>query len=415
MAGRFSRLHIVLGLLLLLAVGLAGLMAVANARYSQLDQALQVMAHVKMRYVETAPLADLFRAYLRTGTIDGMLASLGDPYTRFLPPTEYRELRVQTNGTFGGIGVILNYHEQDKTILIMKALSGSPGETAGLTRGDRILAINGRPTKEMSVDEAVAAIRGPAGSAVRLTIIRGEKGAASKTWDVKITRANIKLPSVEWEIVNDAKAGKIAFITLSQFSERTTAELEEALQAADLARVKGVILDLRYNPGGLLDAAIGVASKFLDGGTVMYMLKRNGIRQPFLAEPQATRRHYPLVLLVNQWSASAAEIVAGALKDRHAATLVGAKTFGKGVVQEVVPLSRGAALSVTVARYLTAGGRSINKIGIEPDEEVDIPGVMDRAMQGGKLDELLRLERMQRDRAFEILRARAAKPAAAAS
>ena len=318
---------------------------------------------------------------------------------------------MQTNGTFGGIGVILNH--QDKSIVIMKAIKGSPGMEAGLRRGDLIVKINGHATAEMTSDEAVAAIRGPAGTIVTLTISRGE-GSAVKVWDVKITRANIKLPTVEWEFIDDSQAGRIAFITLSQFSERTVSELEEALQAADTGHARGIILDLRYNPGGLLDAAIGVSSKFLDGGVVMYMLKRNSLRKPYYAEP-ATQRHYPLVILVNQWSASASEIVAGALKDRHVATLVGAKTFGKGLVQEVVPISRGSALSVTVAKYLTAGARSINKIGIEPDVVVDIPGAMERAMKNGKADELLRMERMQRDRAIEVLRAKLAAPVAAAS
>ena len=219
---------------------------------------------------------------------------------------------------------------------------------------------------------------------------------------------------MEWEFLDDPQAGRIALITLSQFSERTASELEEALQAAERNHTRGIILDLRYNPGGLLDAAIGVSSKFLDGGVVMYMMKRNSLRRPYYAEP-AIPRHYPLVILVNQWSASASEIVAGALKDRQVAILVGAKTFGKGVVQEVVPISRGSALSVTVAKYLTAGARSIDKIGIEPDVTVDIPGAMERAMKNGKVDELQRLERMQRDRAVEILRAKLAPPVAAAS
>lgn len=409
MAGHAKR-YIILGLILVV-VGFAVALAAADARYGRLDQAIQVIAQVKMRYVEQVSAANLFRAYLRTGTIDGMLATLSDPYTRFLKPADYRELRVQTNGTFGGIGVILNH--QDKSIVIMKAIKGSPGMEAGLRRGDLIVKINGHPTADMTSDEAVAAIRGPAGTSVTLTISRGE-GATVKVWNAKITRANIKLPTVEWEFLDDPQAGRIALITLSQFSERTASELEEALQAAERNHTRGIILDLRYNPGGLLDAAIGVSSKFLDGGVVMYMMKRNSLRRPYYAEP-AIPRHYPLVILVNQWSASASEIVAGALKDRQVAILVGAKTFGKGVVQEVVPISRGSALSVTVAKYLTAGARSIDKIGIEPDVTVDIPGAMERAMKNGKVDELQRLERMQRDRAVEILRAKLAPPVAAAS
>ncbi|MCL6614638.1 MAG: S41 family peptidase [Firmicutes bacterium] len=340
-----------------------------------------------------------------------MLATLHDPYTRYLDPAEYRELKLQTDGTFGGIGVILN-HDGDR-LVIMKVLEGTPGMKAGLRRGDVITAIDGRSTEKMSSEEAAAAIRGPEGTKVTLTIARGA-GEGEKAFNVTITRAKIKLPSVEWEIIEAPRAGKIAFITLSQFAERTASELEEALRAADRAGARGLILDLRYNPGGLLDAAIEVASKFLDGGVVMYMVARNHLRKPFYAEPHVPRE-YPMVILVNQWSASASEIVAGALKDRGVATLVGAKTFGKGVVQEIVPLSGGGALSVTVAKYLTAGGRSIDKIGIAPDVVVDRPGVMERAIKSGNPEELQKLDRLQRERAIEILRSKLAAPAAAAS
>lgn len=395
----------------LLTIGLLALFFGLRARYRQLDQALQIIAHVKLRYVEPVSSTGLFQSYLRTGTIEGMLATLHDPYTRYLDPAEYRELKLQTDGTFGGIGVILN-HDGDR-LVIMKVLEGTPGMKAGLRRGDVITAIDGRSTEKMSSEEAAAAIRGPEGTKVTLTIARGA-GEGEKAFNVTITRAKIKLPSVEWEIIEAPRAGKIAFITLSQFAERTASELEEALRAADRAGARGLILDLRYNPGGLLDAAIEVASKFLDGGVVMYMVARNHLRKPFYAEPHVPRE-YPMVILVNQWSASASEIVAGALKDRGVATLVGAKTFGKGVVQEIVPLSGGGALSVTVAKYLTAGGRSIDKIGIAPDVVVDRPGVMERAIKSGNPEELQKLDRLQRERAIEVLRSKLAAPAAAAS
>lgn len=409
MAGRPKRYFLVAAGLL--AVGLAALVFGFGARYRHLDEALQIIAHIKLRYVEPVSTARLFRTYLRTGSIEAMLATLHDPYTRYLDPTEYRELKLQTDGSFGGIGVILN-HDGER-LVIMKVLENSPGMKAGLRRGDIIKAINGRPAEKMSAEKAATAIRGPAGTKVTLTILRGE-GEKSKLWEVTITRANIKLPSVEWEIVERPQMGKVAVITLSQFAERTASELEEALRAADRAGVRGLILDLRYNPGGLLDAAIAVASKFIDDGVVMYMVSRNRVRRPFYAEPH-TPRHYPLVVLVNRWSASAAEIVAGALKDRGVATLVGTKTFGKGVVQEVIPLSGGGALSVTVAKYLTAGGRSIDKIGIVPDVVVDLPGAMERALKTGNIEELQRLDRLQRERALEVLRSRAALSAAAAS
>ncbi|MGE5598232.1 MAG: S41 family peptidase, partial [Bacteroidota bacterium] len=271
MRPRTLRMWAVIGILLMMAALIAGLTTGTAKRYQELDQAVQIMAHVKLRFVEPVSAADLFSAYLRTGTIDGMLASLHDPYTRFLPPAEYRELKVQTDGSFGGIGVILSYNEKDKSILIMKALNGSPGEKAGLRRGDRLVEIDGRAAKGMSVEEAVASIRGPIGSTVRLAVSRGE-GESARVVKVTIVRANIKLPSVEWEFLDDPVAGRVALIALAQFSERTPAELDEALRAADEKRARGIILDLRYNPGGLLESAIGVASRFLDGGVVMYML-----------------------------------------------------------------------------------------------------------------------------------------------
>ncbi|NLG85245.1 MAG: S41 family peptidase [Firmicutes bacterium] len=403
MAGR-PRRYFFLGLVGLLAVGLVALIFGLGSRYRQLDEALQIIAYIKFRYVEPVSSGRLFRTYLRTGSLEAMLATLHDPYTRYLDPTEYRELKLQTDGSFGGIGVILNH--DGRQLVIMKVFPDSPGLKAGLRRGDIIKAINGRSTAKMSSEKAVTAIRGPAGTKVTLTIFR-EEGGKGRLLEVTITRANIKLPSVEWEIVKRPPVGKVAVITLAQFAERTAAELEEALEVADQAGVAGIVLDLRYNPGGLLDAAIAVASKFLDDGVVMYMVGRNGVRRPYYAEPHP-QRHYPLVVLVNRWSASAAEIVAGALKDRGVATLVGTKTFGKGVVQEVIPLGGGGALSVTVAEYLTAGGRSINKIGIVPDVVVDFSQAMNRALKTGDLEEIQRLDDLQRERAFEVLRARVA-------
>ena len=398
-----GRQYILAGLFLAI-ISLVAFGISAGARYKQMDKALPVMLQVKTRFVEPVSLLSLFRSYLRHGTIDGMLADLGDPYTRYLNPAEFTDLQTQTNGMFGGIGITLSY--EAKKLIIMKALKGSPGESAGLRRGDQIIKINGRSTDSMSLEESVASIRGRPGTTVRLTILRGE-GSVVKTYELTITRANINLPSVDLEIIQDTRAGPIAFISIAQFAERTTNELEETLIAADREQAQGVILDLRYNPGGLLDAAIGVSSKFLDGGVVMYMLKRDEARKAYYAEPSKAR-HYPLVILTNQWSASASEIVSGALRDRGIATLVGAKTYGKGLVQEIVPISGGGALSVTVAKYLTAGGHSINKIGIEPDIKVDIPGVMDRYLKTGQPDELIRLEKNQREKAIEILRAKIA-------
>ena len=412
MAGRHRRSLILLATAGALVIGVfLTLFFGLGARYRQLDRALQIIAHVKLRYVEPVSGFDLFRSFLRTGTIEGMLSTLHDPYTRYLDPAEYKELKLQTDGTFGGIGVILS--QNGDRLVIMKVLEDTPGMKAGLRRGDVITAIDGRSTEKMSSEEAAAAIRGPEGTKVTLTIARGA-GAGEKIFKVTITRAKIEIHSVEWEILEVPRAGRIAFITLSQFAERTASEVEEALRAADEAGARGVILDLRYNPGGLLDAAIEVASEFLNGGVVMYMVARNHIRKPFYAEPHV-RREYPLVILVNQWSASASEIVAGALKDRGVATLVGTKTFGKGVVQEIIPLSGGGALSVTVAEYLTAGGRSINNIGIAPDVVIDRPGVMERAIKSGNPEELQKLDDLQRQRAIEILRSELAAPAAAAS
>lgn len=392
--------------LILALVGLAVLLTGADSRYRQLDLALQVVAHLKMRFVEPVSAGNLLRAYMRTGTIPGMLATLNDPYTRYLQPNEYRELKIQTDGSFGGIGVILSYKE--KSVIIMKALDGSPGMKAGLRQGDRIVKIKGRPTSAMTENEAVSLIRGPEGTRVTLTISRGE-GKEARIFDVTITRARISLPSVEWEIIEDPVAGRIALIGIDQFAEHTANELEAALTAAERRGIRGIILDLRYNPGGLLDSAIDVSSKFLEDGVVMYMLKRDGRRLPYYVRRSGSARKYPLVILVNEWSASASEIVAGALKDRGVATLVGVKTYGKGVVQEIIPVSGGAALSVTVARYLTAGGRSIDKIGIAPDVLAGNP------IKNVDLLEMQAVEKVQRQKALDIIRTKLARPLAEAS
>lgn len=357
-----------------------------------LGVALQVMALVKTKYVDPVSLMDLVSAYSKQGSIAGMLKTLNDPYTRYMNKADYASFTEQTEGTFAGIGVTVDL--KGDYVVVGQPFKGTPGEKAGLLPGDLIIAVDGKSTKNMALDAAVSLIRGPAGTTVVLTIERTSEGRV-QTMEVRIKRAIIHVPTVEYEVLKD-KAGPIGLVSIMQFSRGTSTELRDALAELRASGVKGLILDLRYNPGGLLDEAISVCAQFLSGGKVLSVVDRSRTEQPLYAQSYKPFGG-PIVMLVNEWSASASEITAGALQDRKIATLVGVKTFGKGVVQTVFPIAGGGGLSLTTSRYLTAGGRAIHKIGIEPDVRVELP-------EGSKTD-------VQFDKALEVLREKMARAA----
>ena len=297
----------------------------------------------------------------------------------------------------------------------MRPIKNTPAERAGLRAGDRILAINGESTAGMALEVAVAKIKGPPGTKVTLTIERGESERRRKE-TVELTRALILIPSVEWQVEEDPVAGRIGRVNILQFNEKTPEDLRKALDSLAGEEVSGLLLDLRYNPGGLLTAAVETAGCFTGEKPVVHVTQR-GKKVKTYSGPSGKRWELPLVVMVNEWSASGAEILAGALKDYEIGTLVGRRTFGKGVVQDVIPLANGGAVTLTVAGYLTAGGHSIHGTGIEPNVIPEIDENLQKAVEGGDIEALEKADARTEEKAREVLRekilqARRAKRAA---
>ena len=325
---------------------------------------------------------------ITNGAIRGMLRSLGDRFTRYLPPEDYTEFLSSNKGEFTGIGARIDVQDDyagsaaakpfgASRPYIVEPIAGGPAQKAGLKRGDVILSVNGKSTADMSQDATVAFIRGTRGTPISMKIERKLNTAKVvrdmkfNTFDVQLTRDTIELNPVTLEWL----PGQIAWMKLDEFNEKTDAEIGSALKQIksghDGAPAKGIIFDLRGNPGGLLTAAVDVGSRFISSGPIVFQRERTGEVRPLNAEPNKFMDFkIPLVVLVDGYSASAAEIVTGALKDDGAATVVGATTFGKASVQVLVDLKNGGALVITTAKYLTPGKHDISEKGIVPDVAV---------------------------------------------
>lgn len=294
-----------------------------------------------------------------------MLQKLDDPYTRFLPPEQYQSLQTNTSGELLGIGLQIAKDDDNQHLRVIAPIVGSPAERAGLSPKDEIIAINGVPTKSFSLDEAAARMRGPAGTIVTLKI---ERKTAQDVFEVNLTRERINLNPVFSKLKTEGTE-KIGYIRLSQFNGNAVEDTRQALASLERQNVAGYVLDLRNNPGGLLQAGIEIARLWLDDSTIVYTVNRQGILESFEADTNAAT-HKPLVLLVNGGTASASEILAGALQDNARAELVGETTFGKGLIQSLFDLPHGSGLAVTVAKYETPDHHDINKLGITPDHIV---------------------------------------------
>lgn len=297
------------------------------------------------------------------GIKSGLANAAGDPYTEYFNPSQATAFNEELDGTFSGIGAELS-QDSNNNLEVIAPIDGSPAAKAGLQAHDHITAIDGKSTAGESIDDAVSAIRGPAGSKVVLDILRG-----SQPLKLSIMRANITVPSVTSKMLN----GNIGYLQISQFSTDTASLATAAAQQFKQKGAKGVILDLRDDPGGMLDAAVDVSSLWLPEGKMVLQQKRgNTVTQTYESTGDDTLHGFPTVILVNGGTASAAEITAGALHDNGVATIVGEKTFGKGVVQQVIPLSGGAELKVTVASWYRPNGQNINHKGISPDKVVGL-------------------------------------------
>lgn len=290
--------------------------------------------------------------------IDTMIASLNEPYTRFMPQKDFEELTTSITSKIYGIGV--NIYSKSGKIEIFNVIPSTPADFAGLKQGDIITAVDGKEINGMNISEVAALVRGPENSIVELTILRDSKKIIKK-----IKRKEIKIKNVKSSVLDN----HIGYIQIISFMGGTTPnEFMEALE--NTKNTDSIIIDLRGNTGGLLDNAVFIANMFISQGEIVEIIYRNGYKKSIQANPEQKLLNKPVVVLVNGASASASEILSGALKDYHKAKLVGKKTFGKGLVQKVVPLPNKTGLNVTIARYLTPNGTDINKLGIKPDIEV---------------------------------------------
>jgi len=293
--------------------------------------------------------------------IRGMLGSLDDPYTRFLDPREFKEMQIDTSGELSGVGIQLSLDKETKNLVVVSPIEGSPASRAGVQPKDVIVAIDGKSTKGMSTEDAVKLIRGQAGTTVTLTLKR-----KAQTLELPLTRERIELHAVDHQINTTADGVKVGYIRLKQFNATATKDMRQAVKDLEEKGAQGYVLDLRSNPGGLLMASVEIARQWLNEGTIVSTKTRDGIQDVKRANGRALTTK-PMVVLVNEGSASASEILSGALQDNNRAVLVGQKTFGKGLVQSVRGLSDGSGMTVTIAKYLTPSGRDIHKHGIDPD------------------------------------------------
>lgn len=325
--------------------------------YKQLGNLVKVGTLVKTQYLETVTIDSMIE-----GSIKGIVQSLNDPYSAYLEPETYKQLQEQIRGSFGGLGVLVGMKENQLTVA--RIYKGTPAYRAGLQPGDIILKIDDRDVTGIDMDTALGLLRGQVGTGLVLTISRPGAAQAIK---VPLTREEIVVPTVESIVLED----DIGYIIISQFTEQTPQELEENIVKLKKQKIKSVILDLRGNPGGELTSAVKIAGYFVPAGPVVYIDYRGGSQDEYMA--QGNNLGLPLVVLINGQSASAAEILAGAIKDTSSGTIVGEKSYGKGVVQMVFNLGNGAGLKLTTARYLTPKKHDINKKGIGPDVEVKQP------------------------------------------
>lgn len=327
--------------------------------YNEVELFTDVLSLIRADYVEETKYKDLIY-----GALKGMMRSLDD-YSQFLTPDEYKEVRVETEGEFGGLGIEITI--KDGLLTIIAPIDDTPAFKAGVKSNDRIVKIDGELTKDITLMEAVKKLRGVPGSEVSLTILRE---AAERLLDITIVRDIIKVKSIRRaKLFGDG----IGYIRLTEFQERSADELEENLRKLEDLGMDSLVLDLRNNPGGLLDSAVKVSEKFIPSGKVIVSTQGRKSHQEMVFHSKRGTKHrtYPMVVLVSGGSASGSEIVAGAIKDYKRGILLGTKTFGKGSVQTVIPLSDGSALRLTTSKYFTPSGRCIHEEGIEPDVEVE--------------------------------------------
>lgn len=330
----------------------------ATETYEELKTFSEVLNQVQRHYVDETKTKDLVQ-----GAIRGMLSTL-DPHSAYMTPEMYKEMQVETKGEFGGVGIQIGV--KDSRLAVIAPIEGTPAQRAGIKAGDFIVKVNDETTKDLTLMDAVQKMRGPKGTKVNLTI---QREGAPEPLLFTLMRDTIKIESVKSKIIEN-----LGYVRLTQFQEATGRDLAKAIKQFREQKVQGAILDLRNNPGGLLTAAVDVSEQFLPNGKLVVFTKnREGKKDEWLAKSKDQMDELPVIVLVNEGSASASEIVAGALQDWGRAVIVGTTSFGKGSVQTILPLGDGSGLRLTTAKYYTPKGRSIQSTGITPDIVVKLP------------------------------------------
>ncbi len=330
----------------------------ASETYEELKTFSEVLNQVQRHYVDETKTKELVQ-----GAIRGMLSTL-DPHSAYMTPEMYKEMQVETKGEFGGVGIQIGV--KDNRLAVIAPIEGTPAQRAGIKAGDFIVKVNDETTKDLTLMDAVQKMRGPKGTKVNLTI---QREGTPDPLQYTLMRDTIKIESVKSKIIDN-----LGYVRLSQFQEATGRDLGKAIKQFRDQKVQGAILDLRNNPGGLLTAAVDVSEQFLPNGKLVVFTKnRDGKKDEWLAKSKDQMDELPIIVLVNEGSASASEIVAGALQDWGRAVIVGTTSFGKGSVQTILPLGDGSGLRLTTAKYYTPKGRSIQSTGITPDIVVKLP------------------------------------------
>ncbi len=325
--------------------------------YSDFFKFSMVSNTIKNMYYKEVPMSEYANS-----AIEGFAQGTGDPYTNYIYGSDAKEYMEDISGSFEGIGVYIENNTDDNTITVVSAISGSPAEEAGLVSGDKILVVSGTPYTGEQINEAVSNMKGQSGTTVDIQVLKADSG---QVVDMTVERRQVDVKTVESKVIDNTRAG---YISISQFTETTAADFESGLDELIQKGINSLVIDLRNNPGGYMDAAIDIASNFVKSGeTVVYTLDRSGKREDY--NSSGKQRYMPVAVLINQGSASASEILTGALKDHGLAHIVGEKSYGKGIVQTVFGIGENI-VSVTTASYYTPSGVCIHEVGIEPDEVV---------------------------------------------
>lgn len=337
--------------------------------YESQSKAVALEEYINQNYIE-----DVEKQKLEDGQLKGLFEAIGDPYSTYMNEEEFASFAEHTKGTFGGIGVVVSLDEEDNRLTVERTVKGGPSEDKGIKRGDKIVKVDGKEYKPQDYSNAilmrediVKALRGKPGTKVKVTLLRKNEKNKDELIDKEVKREEIRSETVESKIIDD----NIGYISIDSFDEITAEDFKKELAALKKQNIEALILDLRFNPGGVLDVSTQIADEFMGEGTIVYtedkQKKRNYIKS------DKNKLGLPLAVLVNGESASASEVVSGALQDSGDGVIVGTKTFGKGIVQTVKPLSDGSGVKLTISEYFTPKGRTIHDKGVEPDVVVELP------------------------------------------